>query len=167
MSYTDAEQATLDFLRTYPTVTFDTTNSSRGDWKVLDRTGVDTSAILEQAGNSLYGDEVGIRGVQGAVQEQHDVGIWICQKRKQSKDGGDGKIYTAMLDVVEGLIAYFAQYERIQSPDPNLQRVQVIRAETPVFIAPTNDASQSTHRAQRLIVRVWMQFFPDIQEYSH
>lgn len=97
-------------------------NSARGDFAVLNGTGVVSAAVVMQAGASEFGDSLGQgRGTHGKRQQRHRIGIVVFQARRQDDDG---YTYVALKETVDTLIAYLDTYPRLGNA-ANVKRAEV------------------------------------------
>jgi hypothetical protein len=128
-TYTTAEAALLTRVRAYNSgATFTTTNSSRGDFRVLNNEGVTQAAVLMQATRSEFGDNLGQgRGTHGKRQQRHRIGIVLFQARGQADDGTS---YQALAALTDALIAYLDTYPRLNNAT-GVKRAEVIEASEP------------------------------------
>ncbi len=127
-TYATAEAALLTRVQAYSSSSvFTTTNSSRGDFQVLNNEGVSQAAVLLQAAPSEFGDNLGSgRGSMGNRQQRHRIACILFQRRA----GNDGANYTALLTLVDALIAYLDTYPALGSPS-TVRRAEVVSASEP------------------------------------
>jgi len=162
--YTTVETALLDVVRSYSSGTvFTTTTCKRNDWRVLDAPG-DSCAVIECGGRSLEGDDLDERGSQGKRQEIHQPAVWVCVKRK-SGIGGDGEVLDTLTTLVDALKAHIRQYERLNGAT-DVTRAQIVETTEPADLIPRRDGP-SPWVAQRILLRVNVEFEPTIAEYSY
>jgi hypothetical protein len=137
---------------------FTATNSSRGNFAVLNNEGVTVAAILMQATRSEFGDNLGQgRGTQGKRQQRHRIGIVVFQARGQADDGTS---YQALVSVTDALIAYLDTYQRLGNAT-NVKRAQVVEASEPRI------RRDSAWIFQTLLVEVLTETAPALVETAH
>ncbi len=168
MTLAASATALLTLVRAYNSgATFTTTNSSYGDWLVLDATGTEVSAVVEMADVSVSGDIVQDGavnyGTQGNYQEAHTLAVFVAYKRGVGASG-DGALYSNLTTLVDALRAYLTTYPRLNNAGL-VRYAHIVQTSTPFDVAPSqpNDAP-STHLAQRLIVKVWCETTPAFVE---
>jgi hypothetical protein len=119
-TYSTSEAALLTTVRA--SGGFTEINSSRGDFAVLNGTGVVSAAVVMQAGPSEFGDDLGEgRGAHGKRQQRHRIAVIVFQARRQDNDG---YTYVALKETVDALIAYLDTYPRLGSA-ANVKRAEV------------------------------------------
>jgi len=124
-TYSTSESALLDAIRASGDYT--ETNSARGDFAVLNGTGVTRAAVLMQAAASEFGDNLGQgRGTHGKRQQRHRVAIVVFQARRQDNDGLP---YVAIKEHVDTLIAYLDTVPRLNGAP--VKRAEVVEVDIP------------------------------------
>jgi hypothetical protein len=159
-TYTTAEAALLTRIRAYNAgATFTTTNSSRGDFRVLNNQGVTQACVLMMARDSEFGDNLGGgRGTHGKRQQRHYVGAVLFRARGQADDGTS---YQALTTLADALIAYLDTYQRPDST-PAIKRAEVIGATVPRL-----SARWAAWLFQALTIEVLTETSPTLQEGAH
>jgi len=127
-TYVVAETALLARVVAYSGGTvFTTTNSSRGDFRVLNNEGVTQGAVLLQAAASEFGDDLGGgRGAMGKRQQRHRIALILFQRR----NGSDGDNYTALATLTDTVIAYLDTYPLLNNTS-SVKRAEVVSASEP------------------------------------
>lgn len=119
-TYATSEAALLDVLRLL--ATFTQTNSSRGDFSILNNEGVTQAVVLTQARPSENGDNLGSgRGSMGKRQQRHSVAAIVFQARGQENDG---VTYQALTTLTDALVAHLDRYQRLNGAT-SVKRAQV------------------------------------------
>lgn len=128
-TYSTSEAALLTRVRAYNSgATFTATNSSRGDFRVLNNEGVTQAAVLTQAGRSEFGDNLGQgRGSMSKRQQRHSIALILFQARGQSNDGDS---YTSLCTLRDGVIGYLDTYQRLNAAS-GVKRAEIIEASEP------------------------------------
>lgn len=128
-TYATSEAALLIAVRASSAgATFTATNSSRGDFSVLNNEGVTVAAVLMQATRSEFGDNVGSgRGTHGKRQQRHHIAVVVFQARGQANDGTS---YQALHAASDALISYLDTYPRLNNAT-NVKRAEVVEASEP------------------------------------
>ena len=107
---------------------FSATNSSRGDFRILNNEGVTQAAVLMQAARSEFGDNLGQgRGTHGKRQQRHQIAVVVFQARGQADDGTS---YQALQATTDALIAYLDTYPRLNDA-ANVKRAEATEASEP------------------------------------
>lgn len=158
-TYTTAEAALLTRVRAYNSgATFTTNNSSRGDFRVLDRANTGQACVLMQMRDSEMADDLGQgRGSHGKRQQRHYIGAVLFQGRGQEDDG---TTYQALTTLTDALIAYLDTYQRLGLGDP-IKRAEVVGATVPRL-----SARWSAWLFQMLTVEVVTETSPVLAEYA-
>jgi hypothetical protein len=146
MTYATTEAALLTLVQAYSSGSvFDDSNSSRGNFQVLDGQGVRQAAVLMMAGRSEYGDDLGNgRGSHGKRQQRHRIGVIVFVERGQD---GDGTTYTALATLTDGLAGYIETYPRLNNA-ANVKRAEIVEVTEP------NIRRLTSHMYQTIIVEV-------------
>lgn len=127
-TYSTTEAALLTRMRAYSSGSvFTATNSSRGDFKVLNNEGVTQACVITQAGASEFGDRLDSRGSHGKRQQRHRIAMILFQARGQNNDGDT---YTALCSLRDGLVAYLDTYQRLNSAT-GVKRAEIVEASEP------------------------------------
>lgn len=128
-TYVPSEEALLTAVRASGNgAVFTTTNSSRGDFQVLNNQGVTTAAVLMMGGRSEFADNLGGgRGTHGKRQQRHRIAIILFQARRQDDDGAT---YTEQVDATDDLIAYLDTVPRLSTTSV-IKRAEVVEAAEP------------------------------------
>lgn len=128
-TYATSEAALLTRVRAYSAgAVFTTTNSSRGDFRVLNNEGVTQAAVLMQASRSEFGDDLGRgRGSHGKRQQRHRIALIVFQARGQIDDG---TTYAALLTITDALIAYLDTYPRLSNAT-SVKRAEIVEVSEP------------------------------------
>jgi hypothetical protein len=157
-TYATSESALLTAVRASEGgATYTEVNSSRGDFSVLNGTGVTRAAVLMQAGASEFGDNLGQgRGTHGKRQQRHRIAIIVFQARRQDDDG---YTYVALKEAADMLIAYLDTV-------PRLNGAPVKRAE----VIELSDVRRQRDRAwifQTVLVEILTETAPVLVEGPH
>lgn len=127
-TYSTTEAALLARIQAYNGgATFTASNSSRGDYRVLDREGVTQAAVLMQAAPSEFGDRLDSRGAHGKRQQRHRIAIVLFQARLQANDGDT---YASLTTLRDALIAYLDTYPRLNAA-AGVKRAEIVEAAEP------------------------------------
>lgn len=128
-TYATSEAALLTAVRASSAgAVFTATNSSRGDFSVLNNEGVTVAAVLMQNSKSEFGDNLGSgRGTHGKRQQKHNIGLVVFQARGQNNDG---VTYQALATATDALIAYLDTYPRLSNAT-GVKRAEVVEASEP------------------------------------
>ena len=128
-TYSTSEAALLTVVRASGAgAVFTTSNSSRGDFRVLNNEGVTRAAVLMQASRSEFGDNLGQgRGTHGKRQQRHRIAVVVFQARGQADDGTS---YAALQAITDALIGYLDTYPRLNNA-ASVKRAEVIEASEP------------------------------------
>lgn len=158
-TYSTCEAALLTVVRASGGgAVFTEINSSRGDFAVLNGTGVTSAAVLMQAGASEFGDDLGQgRGTHGKRQQKHRIAVIVFQARRQDDDG---YTYVALKENVDALIGYLDTYPRLGSAT-NVKRAEVVEL---------SDVRRQRDRAwvfQTILVEVLTETSPVLAEGPH
>lgn len=150
MSGAACETALLTLVRAYNSgATFDTANSSIGDFRVMDAKGSRASAVVLRRSPSDYGSNLSGRGSHGAREEEHHLTVIVAYKRLQAAEG-DGPIYTDLTTLTDALAAYLAAYGRLgQGSSGSIQRAQIVRVSDP-RLNRRGAVETSTHLVQTI-----------------
>ena len=125
-TYVASEAALLTAVRaTNGGALFTAQNSARGDFTVLDRSGVTAAAVLWQAGKSDYGDELDDYGAHGTTQERHRIADILFQSRGQANDGVSA---AALHTNADALIAHLHSVPTLSGA---VLRAEVVEADVP------------------------------------
>lgn len=107
---------------------FTDTNSSRGDFRILNNEGVTSAAVLMQASRSEFGDNLGQgRGTHGKRQQRHRIAIVVFQARGQLDDGTS---YAALQATTDTLIGLLDTYPRLNNAT-SVKRAEASEASEP------------------------------------
>jgi hypothetical protein len=158
-TYATSEAALLVAVRASSAgAVFTATNSSRGDFRVLNNEGVTQAAVLMQAAASQFGDNLGQgRGTHGKRQQRHRIGLVIFQARGQADDGAS---YQALAAVTDALIGYLDTYPRLNNAT-SVKRAEVTEASEPRI------RRDSAWIFQTLLVEVLTETAPVLVEGPH
>lgn len=158
-TYALAEAALLIAVRASESgATYTEINSSRGDFGVLNGTGVTRAAVLMQAGASEFADNLGGgRGAHAKRQQQHRIAVIVFQARRQDSDGA---AYVALKAAADALIGYLDTLPRLNNA-ASVKRAQVVEA---------SDVRRTRDRAwiyQSVLVEVLTETAPVLIEGPH
>ena len=134
-SYPDTEQALLDLLQAQ--CGYDDATSSRGDYRVMDAPGADTSLVLAQSADSEYDVDLDEAGSHGESLARYRIGIVVARKRKQDADGA---AYVALQAATEAVVSVLNRYPRlngatdVKNADIVAVRPPIIRRDSPHLI---------------------------------
>lgn len=158
-TYVLAENALLAAVRASSSgAVFTTTNSSRGDFRVLNNQGVTTAAVLMMGGASEFADNLGGgRGTHGKRQQRHRIAIILFQARRQDNDGLN---YTEQVDATDTLIAYLDTVPRLNNAS-SIKRAEVVEAAEPRV------RRDSAWIFQAILVEVLTETAPTLAEGPH
>lgn len=151
MSYQTIQTAVLTLVRAYNAgATFTADTSAEDDWRVLDNSVGDVSAVVTQAGDTLEGYELNGRGAHGKRYAQHEVGVMMASSIRTDNDA---TAIQTLYSTVEGLKTYLRKYPRLNNTS-GVKHAQIVRTTRRRPIAPVTDETRSTHWAQMIVVQV-------------
>jgi hypothetical protein len=154
-TYATAEAALLTAVQASG---FTATNSSRGNFAILNNEGVTVAAVLMQASRSEFGDNLGQgRGTHGKRQQRHRIAVVVFQARGQADDGTS---YVALQATTDSLIGYLDTYPRLNNAT-NVKRAEVTEASEPRI------RRDSAWLFQTILVEVLTETAPVTVEGSH
>lgn len=151
-TYLTTEAAALAACRAYNDgATFDTTNSSRDDWSVIDVAG-DYSLVVEMGGETVEADKVGDYGAYGLYQEQHHLRITVLRRVGTAAEG-IAAIVESLKTTVEGLKDHLRAHDRLSVGDP-------VRVARPTKTSQVQErvprgGGPPTHVLQHITLMVW------------
>jgi hypothetical protein len=161
--YQAAEAAVLTLVLAQGTFTAST--CQRDNWRVMEEPG-DHVCVIEQFGDTLEGDRIGIYGSQGKRTQQHEIAVQILTPIKDAL-GGDDTAVQASKVLAEALADYLALYERLNNTS-GVQRCQVVRITKPDAVQRVNRGpAPATHIKQTIVLRVVTQESWTPNESSH
>lgn len=160
-TYATTEEAVLSRIRALNSGdTFTVTNSSRGDFRVLNNSGVVNACVLMMARDSEFADNLGQgRGTHGKRQQRHYVGAVLFRARGTADDGTS---YQALTTLTDALIAYLDTYQRPADTPTSIKRMEVVGATVPRLSARWN-----AWLFQTVTIEVLTETTPTLQEGSH
>lgn len=151
MSYQTIQTAVLTLVRAYNTgLTFTTATSAEDDWRVLDNSVGNVSAVVTQAGDSTEDYLLNGRGAHGKRYAQHEVGVMVAASIRTDNDADT---LQTLYSTVEALKAYLRKYPRLNNT-AGVIHAQISRTTRRRPIAPVTDETRSTHWAQMIVVQV-------------
>ncbi len=151
MSYQTIQTAVLALVRAYNSgATFTADTSAEDDWRVLDTSAGDVSAVVTQAGDTTEDYLLNGRGQHGYRYAEHEVGILVASSIRTDNDAD---ALQTLYGTVEGLKEWIRKYPRLNAAT-GVIHAQVTRTTRRRPIAPESDTTRSTHWAQMLVVQV-------------
>lgn len=155
-TYSTSEAALLTRIRAMDGGgSYDTGNSSRGDYRVFDAPGRQLACVVVRAGRSLMGDRMeNGRGSHGKRQQRHRIAAIVAQKRGQLSDEA---AYTALMDAIDALIAWVDTY-------PRLGNVTDVKRAEAVEVSEPRRNQTSTHIYASILFDVYTETEPVLTE---
>ncbi len=151
MSYQTIQTAVLALVRAYNDgATFTEVTSAEDDWRVLDTSAGDASAVITQAGDTTEDYLLDGRGAHGKRFAAHEVGILIAASIRTDNDAS---AIQTLYAAVEGVADYIRKYPLLNAT-AGVKHAVPIRRTRRRLIAPESDPTRSTHWAQMIVVQV-------------
>lgn len=151
MSYQTIQTAVLTLTRAYSAgAVFTADTSSEDDWRVLDTSAGDLSAVVTQAGDTTEGYELNGRGKHGYRYAQHEVGIMVAAPIRTDNDAD---ALQTLYSTVQGLSTHLRRYPLLNAT-AGVKHAQIVRTSRRRLIAPVSDETRSTHWSQMIVLSI-------------
>jgi hypothetical protein len=151
MSYQTIQTAVLTRVRAYNSgATFTTDTSAEDDWRVLDNSVGNLSAVVTQAGDTVEGYSLNGRGKSGATFAQHEIGVMVASAIRTDNDAD---AIQTLYTTVEALKAYLRKYPLLNGTS-GVKLSTVTRTTRRRPIAPVSDDTRSTHWSQMIVLQI-------------